>query len=167
MLDFELFGAFSTEERVLLAERLAERRFREGATIVRQGEPASTVFFVREGALEVRSTNAPGSEISINRLGAGDLFGEMSLLTGEPRSASVIALTDVVLYELDKEDIAPLLARRPELGEALADLMLARQRSGRARLDAQEGEQALELRSTSARFLGRLRKFFSLSDVGH
>jgi CRP-like cAMP-binding protein len=90
----------------------------------------------------------------------------MSLLTGEPRSASVIALTDVVLYELDKEDIAPLLARRPELGEALADLMLARQRSGRARLDAQEGEQALELRSTSARLFGRLRKFFSLPDVG-
>ena len=167
LLDSELFGAFSTEERVHLAERLVERRFREGVTIVHQGEPASTVFFVREGALEVRSTGAPGGEIAINRLGAGDLFGEMSLLTGEPRSASVIALTDVVLYELDKEDIAPLLARRPELGEALADLMLARQRSGRARLDAQEGEQALELRSTSTRLFGRLRKFFSLPDVGH
>jgi small-conductance mechanosensitive channel/CRP-like cAMP-binding protein len=165
LLDSELFSAFSVEERALLAERLVERRFRQGATIVRQGEPASTLFFVREGALEVRVTNATGSEIAINRMGAGDLFGEMSLLTGEPRSASIVALTDAVLYELHKEELSPLLAQRPELGEALADLMSARQRSGRARLDALEGEPALDLRSTPARLLGRLRSFFSLPEA--
>jgi small-conductance mechanosensitive channel/CRP-like cAMP-binding protein len=165
LLDSELFGAFSTEERALLAEHLVERRFRQGATIVHQGEAADTLFFVCEGALEVRSSNAAGNEIAINRLGAGDLFGEMSLLTGEPRSASVVALTAAVLYELDKEYLAPLLARRPELGEALADLMLARQRSGRAQLDARDGEQALEQRSTSARLLGKLRSFLNLPEI--
>jgi small-conductance mechanosensitive channel len=166
LFDSELFAAFSTEERSLLAERLVERRFRKGATIVHQGEAASTLFLVREGALEVRGTaSTSDSDITINRLTAGDLFGEMSLLTGEPRSASVIALTDTVLYELDKDDIAPLLDRRPELGTALADLMLARQRAGHARLRAQDDAPILDLRSGSDGLFGRLRKFFSLAAI--
>ena len=160
-----LFSAFSPEERASLAERLAERRVKQGATIVRQGDLASTLFFVREGALDVHVTNAAGVEVAVNRLTAGDLFGEMSLLTGEPRSASVVALTDAVLYELRKEELAPMLARRPELGEALAELMTARQDWGRARMDAFEAQE-LEPRASPALILSRLRSFFGLSDSG-
>jgi small-conductance mechanosensitive channel len=164
LADTALFSAFSGDERAVLAERLADRQVRQGATIVRQGEPASTLFFVREGALEVRVANAAGVDVAVNRLGAGDLFGEMSLLTGEPRSASVVALTDAVLYELRKEDLSPLLAQRPELGDALAELMMARQHWGRARLDAFEGAHEFEPRSSPARILSRLRSFFGLSE---
>jgi CRP-like cAMP-binding protein len=166
LADTALFSAFSAEERAVLAERLAERRVEQGTTVVRQGDPASTLFFVREGALEVRVANGAGIAVAVNRLGAGDLFGEMSLLTGEPRSASVVALTDAALYELRKEDLSPMLAQRPELSEALAELMTARQRGGRARLDAVEGASELELRSSPARMLSRLRSFFGLSDSG-
>jgi small-conductance mechanosensitive channel/CRP-like cAMP-binding protein len=166
LADTALFSAFSAEERAVLADRLAERRVEQGTTVVRQGDPASTLFFVREGALEVRVANGAGIAVAVNRLGAGDLFGEMSLLTGEPRSASVVALTDAALYELRKEDLSPMLAQRPELSEALAELMTARQRGGRARLDAVEGATELELRSSPARMLSRLRSFFGLSDSG-
>jgi small-conductance mechanosensitive channel len=166
LADTALFSAFSTEERAVLAERLAERHLKQGATVVRQGDPASTLFLVREGALEVRVANAMGVEIAVNRLGAGDLFGEMSLLTGEPRSASVVALTDAALYELGKEHLSPMLALRPELGEALADLMTARQRWGRARMDVFDGAHGLEPRSRQASMLTRLRGFFGLPDLG-
>ncbi len=166
LADTPLFSAFSDEERAVLAERLAERRVRQGATIVRQGDPASTLFFVREGALEVRVANAAGVDVAVNQLGAGDLFGEMSLLTGEPRSASIVALTDAALYELRKEDLSPLLMQRAELGEALAELMTARQRWGRARLEALENVRELEPRSSPARMLSRLRNFFGLPDAG-
>jgi small-conductance mechanosensitive channel len=166
LADTALFSAFSAEERALLAERLAERQVKQGAMVVRQGDPASTLFLVREGALEVRVANTTGVEIAVNRLAAGDLFGEMSLLTGEPRSASVVALTDAALYELSKEHLSPMLAQRPELGEALADLMTARQRWGRARMDAFDGAHELEPRSSSARMLSRLRSFFGLPDPG-
>ncbi len=81
--------------------------------IFRQGDPASTLCLVSEGALEVRVAIAMGVEIAVNRLGAGDLFGEMSLLTGEPRSASVVALTDAALYEFRKEHLSPMPGSAP------------------------------------------------------
>jgi small-conductance mechanosensitive channel len=164
LADTALFSAFSAEERAVLAGRLVERQVKQGATVVRQGDAASTLFLVREGVLEARVANATGAEIAVNRLAAGDLFGEMSLLTGEPRSASVVALTDAALYELSKEHLSPMLAQRPELGDALADLMSARQRWGRARMDAFDGVH--EPRSGSASMLSRLRNFFGLPDSG-
>lgn len=164
LADTPLFSAFSTEERAILAERLAERRVRQGTMIVHQGDPASTLFFVREGAVEVRVTNATGADVAVNRLGPGDVFGEMSLLTGEPRSASIVALTDAALYELRKDDLSPMLEQRPELGEALADLMTVRQRWGRTRLDAFDDLSEIERRPSPARVLTRLRSFFGLSD---
>ena len=166
LADTTLFSAFSPQERTILAEHLVERKVRQGATVVHQGDSASTLFFVREGALEVRVANAAGTDITVNRLGAGDLFGEMSLLTGEPRSASIVALTDAALYELRKEDLSPMLAGRPELGEALADLMTARQRWGRSRMETFEGIHEIEPRSSPARILTRLRSFFGLPDSG-
>jgi small-conductance mechanosensitive channel len=166
LTDTALFSAFSAEERAVLAEHLVERRMKQGATVVRQGEPASSVFFIREGALEVRLANENGEEVAVNRLAAGDLFGEMSLLTGEPRSASIVALTDVALYELGKERLLPMLTERPELGDALAELMAARQRWGQARMDAFADAHQLEPRSGPGPILSRMRRFFGLPDLG-
>jgi small-conductance mechanosensitive channel len=166
LADTALFTAFSAEERGVLAERLVERRMRQGTIVVRQGDPASTVFFVREGVLEARIAAARSEPIPVNRLAAGDLFGEMSLLTGEPRSASIVALTDVVLYELGKEHLAPMLAQRPELGDALADLAAARQRWGRARIDALADAREDDPRSAAEPILRRMRRFFGLPDAG-
>src|SRR5579883_137126 len=159
-----LFSAFLPSERAALASRLTQRFVKQGATVVRQGDAATSLFFVSEGAFEVRFSEAGGRDVAVNQLGAGDIFGEMSLLTGEPRSASVIALTDGLLYELGKEDLAPLLVERPELGEALVELMMMRRRLSRERLDLWHRDSDAGHPSSHAGMLKRLKSFFGLSE---
>ena len=83
-------------------------------------------------------TATSGEETTVDRMVPGDLFGEISLLTGAPRTASIVAATEAVLYEMRKEDIDPLLRRRPELGAPLAALMAERQHLNLGRMQALE-----------------------------
>ncbi len=156
------FRAFTSEELTALAEQIGERPLREGAMIVREGEPGGSLYVVAEGALEVRVRH-DGAELAIDRLSAGDVFGEISLLTGEPRHATVVALTDGLLYEVRKEDIAPLLRRRPELGEGLAAIMSDRQHWNRSRLRSLDRAIDAAPAPSAADLLRRLRSFFGLS----
>ena len=121
------FNAFTPAELADLAEHLAECPIKEGGVVVRQGDAGASLFFVAEGALDVRVADKNGAEITVDCLAAGDIFGEISLLTGEARHATIVALTSALLYEVRKDDLAPLLRRRPELGEALAAMMAERQ----------------------------------------
>ena len=162
--NIEPFRAFTPEELAALTEQLAEFPVKEGTVIVRQGEPGGSLFFVAEGALEVRVQHN-GAELAIDRLAAGDVFGEISLLTGEPRHATVVALTDGLLYQVRKEDIGPLLLRRPELGEGLAAIMSDRQHWNLSRLRSLERAIDAGPAPSSADILRRLRSFFGLSAV--
>ena len=156
------FSAFTPVELTELVEHLAEHPVREGGVVVRQGEAGGSLFFVAEGALEVRVANGNATEMAVDCLAAGDIFGEISLLTGEARQATVVALTAALLYEVRKEDLAPLLRRRPELGEALASIMVERQQWNVARLRSRDHANAAAAPS-SAEILRRLRSFFGLA----
>jgi CRP-like cAMP-binding protein len=121
------------------------------------------MFLVSEGALDVRLSVSNGEEVAVDRMVPGDLFGEISLLTGAPRGASIVATTDAVLYEMCKDDIDPLLRRRPELGASLAALMAERQRLNMTRMQAlEQGLDGAALPS-SEDLLRRLRSFFGLA----
>lgn len=159
----ELFQAFEPEERADLAGRLREHRVDRDTVVVRQGEPGGSMFLVSEGALDVRLSVSNGEEVAVDRMVPGDLFGEISLLTGAPRGASIVATTDAVLYEMCKDDIDPLLRRRPELGASLAALMAERQRLNMTRMQAlEQGPDGAALPS-SEDLLRRLRSFFGLA----
>jgi small-conductance mechanosensitive channel/CRP-like cAMP-binding protein len=156
----ELFGGFPDAERAALEELMRERRFRRGATVVRQGEPGASLFVLAEGALDV-SLERDGAETMLDRMVPGDVFGEMSLLTGEPRSATVCAATDAVVFEIAKEHLDPVLRRRPELAEGLAGVMAER----RARnAERGRGPDRSEATGPPGRedLRGRLRAFFRL-----
>ena len=157
----DLFGAFTEEERAELSRHLVGERIKQGDAVFRRDAPGGSLYLVAEGALEVRAPAPDGREIVIDRMVAGDLFGEISLLTGEARSASVVALSDALLYQLTKADIEPFLWRRTELFDTLAKLMVERQRRNRNRLlhfakpaDPDVGADDL---------LRRIRSFFGLS----
>jgi CRP-like cAMP-binding protein len=90
----------------------------------------------------------------------GDIFGEVSLLTGRPRSASVTALTDVLLYEIRKEDVDPILRARPAVAERLAAILADRQRRNAERLASSPLTD--ERPPDSADLLHRLCNFFGL-----
>jgi CRP-like cAMP-binding protein len=79
---------------------LMERRFEIGATVVTEGEPGRSMFIVHSGELVVSKLTASGSVIRITGLQPGDFFGEMTLIEMQNRSATVIAESPAVLYEL-------------------------------------------------------------------
>src|SRR5437588_317692 len=160
----ELFRALTEAERASLAARLNVAPFIRGEVVTRQGAVAHWLYILRRGEAEVRVT-APGSDLSqrVATLREGDFFGEMGLLTGEPRSATIIALTDVECYRLDKEHFNEILQRRPEVAQDLAHILAQRRVELEAILEGLN-EEAMRQRMTHLRtdFLGRIRHFFTL-----
>lgn len=123
----ELLRVLNDEERTVLAERLEEVPFSDGAFMVQEGGQDNCLYLIAEGQAEVRVT-IEGSNVArpVARLGAGDFFGEMALLTGEPRKASVIAEGPVRAFRLIKEDFDDLLRGRPEIVEGFAAILARR-----------------------------------------
>ena len=94
--------------------------------IIVQGQDGDSLFVIAEGAVEVLMRRADGSEVSLGTRPNGAVVGEMSVLTGEPRSATVRAIEGAVVYEVGRLQYAPILAGRPELVDALTRAMVPR-----------------------------------------
>jgi CRP/FNR family cyclic AMP-dependent transcriptional regulator len=94
------FGGLSDASLDHLVSMLVERRFDAGATVVAEGEPGRSMFIVQSGDLVVSKLGDSGHAIRMARLGPGDFFGEMTLIEMQNRSASVVAESPTVLYEL-------------------------------------------------------------------
>ncbi len=129
ILDREsLFAPLSAAERDVLAPKLVRRDFAADEVIVRQGETGDSLFLIFQGHLSALFA-APGRpEREAGHLDPDDCFGEMSLLTGAPRSATVRARTAGVAFEVSKPDLAPILKARPAIAAELGRL-LARRKS--------------------------------------
>jgi small-conductance mechanosensitive channel/CRP-like cAMP-binding protein len=160
----ELFRALTEDEQYWLAARLRVAPFVHGEAITRQGAEAHWLYILTKGEAEVRVT-VDGESQKVATLRDGDFFGEMGMMTGEPRASSVVALTDVECYRLDKEGFNDILHRRPEVAEDISHILARR----RAELDAiREGlsEEAMRQRMQGAQgaLLARIRKFFKLAD---
>jgi small-conductance mechanosensitive channel len=160
----ELFHSLTDAERRELAEQLIAAPFVRGEAMTRQGAQAHWLYVMMSGEAEVRVA-AEGSRLSekVATLHAGNFFGEMGLMTGEPRSATVIATTEVECYRLDKEAFHDILRRRPEIAEDISHILARR----RVELDGiREGlnEEAMRQRMqhTQHDVLDRIRNFFKL-----
>ncbi len=162
----ELFHSLTDEETRELAERLIKAPFVRGEAMTRQGAEAHWLYIISEGEAEVRVA-AEGSQLSehVATLNAGNFFGEMGLMTGEPRTATVIASTDVECYRLNKEAFHDILHRRPEIAEDISRI-LARRRVELEGVREELNEEAMRRRMRHAQndFLERIRKFFLLED---
>ncbi|MCW5729434.1 MAG: mechanosensitive ion channel family protein [Alphaproteobacteria bacterium] len=159
----EMFDVLAEEDVAELSRNLVERRFAPGHAVVRSGDPGGSLFVLAEGLLEVEGKSAEGRKVRLARIEPGGVFGEMSLLTGQPRSADVVCLTEALLYEVDGAALGPILQRRPELA-LLLSAKVAR-RVGRNEVAATEqpppataaGETGL-----TSQILARLRALFHL-----
>ncbi|MBP0466234.1 mechanosensitive ion channel family protein [Roseomonas sp. PWR1] len=154
----ELFRPFTADERATLGDAMAEHALAPGATIVRQGEEGASLYLLAEGVLEVLIARPGGGERRVDRLFPGAVFGEMSLLTGQPRSATVRAETEALVFELGREALDPLLRARPDLVEGLTAIMAARQ----SRNAAGPSPQAAAAMPSREDMLARLKSFFGL-----
>lgn len=161
----ELFSTFRDEELDTVAERLVYAPFAKGAIITRQGRAADRLYIMTSGEAEV-VLEAPGQDPrSLNVLRAGSFFGEMGLMTGAPRAATVIARTDVECYRLDKAAFEDVLRSRPTLAEEMAQIILTRRdvlESAQQDMHATLRLQSMSYRRTE--LLTRIRRFFGLCD---
>jgi CRP-like cAMP-binding protein len=131
-----------------------------GAVLVEEGETGESMFVLAEGLIEV-STESGGARVTLAKLQPGACAGEMSLLTGEPRSARLAAVTDVLVYEVTREHLMPILTARPALFEAISELVARRRLNTGERLAAAAAPQEMaETRVAQAQILGRMRLFF-------
>ena len=99
------FGGLSDASLDLLISMLVERRFDVGATVVAEGEPGRSMYIVHSGELAVSKLGASGRVIRMTRLGPGDFFGEMTLIDVQDRSATVVAESPTVLFELTARNL--------------------------------------------------------------
>lgn len=159
----ELFNSFREEELQAIAQRLKYAPFAKGDVITRQGAVAHWLYMLIEGTADVY-LEPPGQEHrKLSTLHPGNFFGEMGLMTGAPRTATVIANCDVECYLLDKEAFESVLTNRPELAEEISKILVSR-RFGLDSLqqDMDADARASEMAQQHRDILARMRNFFGL-----
>jgi small-conductance mechanosensitive channel/CRP-like cAMP-binding protein len=159
----ELFQTLTDEERRQLATELSVAPFARGEAITRQGAEAHWLYIMAKGEAEVRVAIDGNLSKKVATLHEGDFFGEMGLMTGEPRTATIVAVTGVECYRLDKEAFHEIIKRRPEIAEDISHVLARR----RVELEAvREGlnEEAKRQRMNHAQgdLLTRIRSYFTL-----
>ena len=130
----------------------------DGEIIVHQGDSGDTLYLIRDGAcdVEVKAGSQPSTVVA--RLAPPAFFGEMSLLTGEPRSATVRARGEVSVFAISKSTFAAVLAAHPEISEQLAAALAARQ----AETSGVVGRLREEDDRQASRILVRIKTFFGI-----
>jgi small-conductance mechanosensitive channel/CRP-like cAMP-binding protein len=160
--EIDLFGALSAEERALLAANLREEIYARGEELVRQGDSADTFYVIKSGRARVAMLRA-GQEVEIAQLGEGDSFGEMSLLTGDRRNATVTAEADTHVLALSHEVLGGLLKRNAALSEEFAAKLERRVHERQRMTETVVGETlVMEPAPTQADLLEKIRGFFGL-----
>ena len=155
----ELFAQLPEQEQKTLAGHLIHAPFAAGDIITRQGAVAHWLYLIIRGEANV-VVDGPEGRLQVSTLHDGAIFGEMGMLTGEARSATVVAVSSVDCYRLDKEGFAKVIEQRPEIATEITAIVEARNEERHA-LMARAG-QANANRNND--LLNRIRSFFSLSD---
>jgi small-conductance mechanosensitive channel len=161
----EMLSSLSAEERLNLASHMRLAPFGRGEVITRQNATAHWLYVLTKGEVEVKVRAGNGAEKLVTRMSAPNVFGEMGVVTGEPRSASVIAATEVDCYRLDKEAFRRVLKQRSEIAESVSNVMARRRvelAAVREGLDA--AQHKLRVREEKGRILEALQTFFGLDD---
>jgi small-conductance mechanosensitive channel/CRP-like cAMP-binding protein len=160
----DLFHALNPDELKFVAAHLRYAPFTAGETCTRQGAVAHWLYVLCSGKVEIRRHAGEGALAkAIATLEAPTFFGEMGLMTGELRTADVVALTDVVCFRLDKTGLQRVLEERPEAAEQFSKT-LARRRVEliAATEDLDEEARHARFASEQNRILGSIQEFFGL-----
>jgi len=152
-----MLGPLTPEQIRRLAEENVERVYAAGEPVIRQGDPGDSLFVIMSGRVEVTVVQEGAPSVRLATLEEADYFGEMSLMTGAPRSATVAALVETRLLEVGHESFRRLLAAQPNLVEQLGAALQVRE---------SERTQAIasvdRVRPESHDILQRIHDFFSM-----
>lgn len=158
------FRVLSPIDRDFLVQSVLPLQFARGEIVFHQGKPGESMYIVADGECDIRVKNTKGREKSISTLTPGEFFGEMSLMTGEPRRATVVAKTDCLLYEVQKGPILKLLESTPHLGEIFSEHLAYREKVRAAVLQELDITEKFEVEppQTARQILHRIKTFFRI-----
>ena len=161
--DEPLFECLSDAQIDDLVKDARLNHFGRGERVIQEGAEGDSMFVLLRGAAQV-SVSKNGSSIPVASLGAGDCFGEMSLLTGERRTATVRAESDCYVMEISKPVMAEVIRDSPDCLERLSELLAKRklENEGVLKEAASQAHHERKEREYRANFLHRLRTFFEL-----
>ena len=160
----DILAPLKEEDLVMLAEDLSHHLFARGEAICKQGDPGSRFYIIKSGTIAVKVKGADGVEAEVAQLKPGSYFGEMSLLTGDPRTSTCTALEDCELLCLDRDTFGVLLSENPPVAQAMSDILATRSQATKARLH-QERETMVKTKTPeeeagSRRILEKIRSIF-------
>ncbi len=158
----DIFQTLTEDELMQVVHGVQYAPFAKGDWLTRQGKTAHWLYLIASGEAEIIRENGNGNHTKIAELTTGQFFGEMGLMTGEPRSASVLAKTDLECYRVDKETFQALLLERPKLAEEITQIMAARQELTNHLIQA-DARPPLTLHP-QRELLNKVRAFFGLKD---
>lgn len=135
-MEWSLLASLEEEERRRVLDAARRRTFARGETLVNEGDPSDSLHLVATGRLAVRVSTSDGENATINLLGPGDYFGELSLLDGSQpvRSATIVALEPAETLSLSASEFRELRRRHPAANQLLLTLMARRVEELSARL---------------------------------
>jgi small-conductance mechanosensitive channel/CRP-like cAMP-binding protein len=158
----DVLAPLSDEERNFVAERLQYAPFARGDIITKQGTVAHWLYIIAFGEAEVRYEHPGRAPTVVGGVRAGQFFGEMGLLAGESRNATVVAKTDVECYRLDRASFQALLLARPEIANEVSRVIASRKPG----LESARAESASAMPEAPApsqpALLDRIQRFFGL-----
>ncbi len=150
-----------------LADDLNHHIYARGERVFEQGDEGHTFYIIWSGHLCVRVKNDAGDEVEVAKLERGNYFGEMSLLTGEVRTATVVAMDDCDLLELDRSSFSDLLTMNPDVAETISQIIARRAAATRVKVDESERhstkvmrQRAEEMQTMTKKILTGIRGMF-------
>ena len=150
--------ALSRDEIISLSKKINTIYTAPKEHLIKKGEIADSMYIISEGSLEVSIINNEGKSIIVATLWPGQNVGEMSLLTGAPRSADVYSRSDATLLEIKKEDLSPILKNNPQLIDKISD-DLAEKLAQNSKM-ANQKEQDTNNADASKGIASKILKFF-------
>ena len=156
----DIFRSLSGDELNELAAHLVHAPFVAGDVMTHQGDIAHWLYLIVKGTAEVWVAEENNERKLVSTLGDGQVFGEMGMMTGEPRRATVVAQTDIECYRLDKEGFRRILAARPDIAAEISTVLTDRNLALAKHLSAAGGTAATR---SKADVLLHIRQFFGLA----
>jgi small-conductance mechanosensitive channel/CRP-like cAMP-binding protein len=158
-----IFRSLTTDERERLADSLIFSPFSPGEALVVQGAAVHHLYVLTRGTVEVRVATDGLPSRAVAQLQAPDFFGEMGMLTGEVRKATVVALTEIECWRLEKERFQEVLQARPKIAEEIAGTLAARDVELMAvKENLSEEAKRLRLQAEHGSLLAKMQRFFGI-----
>jgi CRP/FNR family transcriptional regulator, cyclic AMP receptor protein len=123
-----LFSKLSPKQIDRLAACIVGKSVPRGTSICAKGDPGSSLFVMCRGTVKVLTPSVDGHDAVLNLIGKGDVFGEIALLDGRPRTADVVAITDCELFVIERRDFLPLVKEEPEIALKMIEILCAKLR---------------------------------------